>query len=52
MYGVFTHNQHIERFWSYLKRFFLQDYTDLFQDYITSGVVDTNNPSHMKLLAF
>ena len=52
MYGASTHNQRIECFWWYLKRFFLQDYMDLFKDYITSGVVDTSSPSHMELLAF
>ena len=52
MYGASTRNQRIECFWSHLKRFFLQDYMDLFKDNITSGVVDTSNPSHMELLAF
>ena len=52
MFGSSNHNQRIERFWSYLRHAFLDQYMDLFQGYIKSGVLDTSNALHNECLAF
>lgn len=52
MYGASTHNQRIERFWSYLRQTLLQEYMTLFRGYLDSGIVDSSNASHMECLAF
>ena len=52
MYGSSNHNQRIERYWSYLRTVLLQDYMNLFKDYISSGVVDTSNRLHMECIAY
>lgn len=52
MYGSSTHNQRIERFWSYLRQILLEQYITLFKTYVEEAVIDTSNPLHMECLAF
>lgn len=52
MFGSSTHNQRIERFWSYLRRVLLNEYMNLFKDYLDLGVIDSSNTTHMECLSF
>lgn len=52
MFGSSVHNQRIERFWSYLRRVLLDDYRDLFKDYVEGGIIDTSNNIHLECLTF
>lgn len=50
IYDSSNHNQRIERFWSYLRQTLLQDYMNLFKDYLLFGLVDSANVTHMECL--
>lgn len=52
MYGASTHNQRIERFWSYLRTVLLRDYSELFQEYVNGQILDTSDPLQMECLTF
>ena len=52
MLGSSNHNQRIERFWSYLRTSLIQDYMNIFKDYLSTGVIDFSKPTHVECVAF